>query len=46
MQGLAQKQTTNSARDCEQCMIRQQQLCGYKAELDQVLSTLRNCTNL
>lgn len=37
--GLAQKQVT--ARDCAQCAARQQQLIGYKAELDQLLATLR-----
>lgn len=38
--GLAQKNITN--RSCEQCAARQQQLIGYKAELDQLLATLRS----
>lgn len=37
--GLAQKQVTTG--NCAQCAARQQQLIGYKAELDQLLATLR-----
>lgn len=40
VQGLAQKSVTN--RSCEQCAVRQQQLIGYKTELDQLLATLRS----
>lgn len=39
VQGLAQRNVTN--RSCEQCAARQQQLIGYKTELDQLLATLR-----
>lgn len=38
--GLAQKSITN--RSCEQCAARQQQLIGYKVELDQLLVTVRS----
>ncbi|XP_017768606.1 PREDICTED: centrosomal protein of 162 kDa [Nicrophorus vespilloides] len=37
--GLAQKSVMN--RSCDQCATRQQQLIGYKAELDQLIATLR-----
>ncbi|KAG5861895.1 hypothetical protein JTB14_011325 [Gonioctena quinquepunctata] len=37
--GLAQKSITN--RSCEQCAERQQQLIGYKVELDQLLASVR-----
>ncbi|KAL1494165.1 hypothetical protein ABEB36_009809 [Hypothenemus hampei] len=37
---LAQKSVTNN-RSCEQCAERQQQLIGYKVELDQLLASVR-----
>lgn len=39
VQSLAQKSVTN--RSCEQCAERQQQLIGYKVELDQLLASVR-----
>lgn len=42
VQGLAQKAVTNVS--CQQCASRQQQLIGYKAELDQLMATLRTLT--
>ncbi|XP_019760976.2 centrosomal protein of 162 kDa isoform X2 [Dendroctonus ponderosae] len=39
VQSLAQKSITN--RSCDQCAERQQQLIGYKVELDQLLATVR-----
>ncbi|XP_050297837.1 centrosomal protein of 162 kDa [Anthonomus grandis grandis] len=39
VQSLAQKTVMN--RSCEQCAERQQQLIGYKVELDQLLATVR-----
>ncbi|KAI4456605.1 centrosomal protein [Holotrichia oblita] len=38
--GLAQKNLSNLT--CEQCAARQQQLIGYKAELDQLIATLKS----
>nr|XP_022916948.1 centrosomal protein of 162 kDa [Onthophagus taurus] len=37
--GLAQKNVSN--KSCDQCAIRQQQLIGYKVELDQLIATLK-----
>ncbi|XP_066246795.1 centrosomal protein of 162 kDa-like [Euwallacea similis] len=39
VQSLAQKSISN--RSCEQCAERQQQLIGYKVELDQLLASVR-----
>ncbi|XP_066139735.1 centrosomal protein of 162 kDa [Euwallacea fornicatus] len=39
VQSLAQKSINN--RSCEQCAERQQQLIGYKVELDQLLASVR-----
>ncbi|CAG9767405.1 unnamed protein product [Ceutorhynchus assimilis] len=39
VQSLAQKTISN--RSCQQCAERQQQLIGYKVELDQLLATVR-----
>ncbi|GJQ72417.1 hypothetical protein Trydic_g3496 [Trypoxylus dichotomus] len=38
--GLAQKNLSNMT--CEQCAARQQQLIGYKTELDQLIATLKS----